>query len=128
VLAEEAVDRCYHATAVLLPDGRVLSAGGGEYAPTNNVANPANDTHVDAQLFSPPYLFRGPRPTFSGAPDELFYAESFELHVAQADAIAKVTWIRLGSVTHSFFGVRPGETRAGASPSPESSSGRAAAR
>jgi len=102
VLAEEAVDRCYHATAVLLPDGRVLSAGGGEYAPTNNVANPANDTHVDAQLFSPPYLFRGPRPTFSGAPDELFYAESFELQVAQADAIAKVTWIRLGSVTHSF--------------------------
>ena len=102
VLAEEAVDRCYHATAVLLPDGRVFSAGGGEYAPENNVANPAKDTHIDAQLFSPPYLFRGPRPTFSGAPDELSYAEKFDLKVAQADAIAKVTWIRLASVTHSF--------------------------
>jgi galactose oxidase len=101
VMAEEAVDRCYHATAVLLPDGRVLSAGGGEYAPENNVANPAKDTHADAQLFSPPYMFRE-RPTFSGAPDQLFYGQAFELKVAHADAIAKVTWIRLASVTHSF--------------------------
>jgi hypothetical protein len=39
-------DRCYHATAVLLPEGRVFSAGGGEYAPENNVANPTKDTHA----------------------------------------------------------------------------------
>ena len=32
-MASEAVDRCYHSTAVLLPDGRVFSGGGGEYAP-----------------------------------------------------------------------------------------------
>jgi galactose oxidase len=101
VMAEEAVDRCYHATAVLLPDGRVLSAGGGEYAPEINVANPAKDTHADAQLFSPPYMFRE-RPTFTGAPDQLFYGQAFELKVANAEAIAKVTWIRLASVTHSF--------------------------
>jgi galactose oxidase len=101
VMAEEAVDRCYHATAVLLPDGRVFSAGGGEYAPENNVANPAKDTHADAQLFSPPYMFRE-RPTFSGAPDQLFYGQAFELKVANAEAIGKVTWIRLASVTHSF--------------------------
>jgi galactose oxidase len=102
VLAEEAVDRCYHSTALLLPDGRVFSAGGGEYAPANNVANPPGDTHADAQLFSPPYLFRGPRPTFTGAPDAVFYAQTFDLTVPQPDKIAKVTWIRLGSVTHSF--------------------------
>jgi alpha-amylase len=41
LMAEEAVDRCYHSTAVLLPDGRVFSAGGGEYAPVMNVANAA---------------------------------------------------------------------------------------
>jgi galactose oxidase len=102
VLAEEAVDRCYHATAVLLPDGRVFSAGGGEYAPQNNVANSPKDTHSDAQFFSPPYLFRGPPPTFTGAPDSLSYGQAFQLRVPRAAEIAKVTWIRLGSVTHSF--------------------------
>jgi hypothetical protein len=101
VLAEEAVDRCYHSTALLLPDGRVLSGGGGEYAPVPNVANPARDTHADAQFFSPPYLFRGARPTFTGAPDAVSYGQAFELAVPQADRISKVTWIRLGSVTHS---------------------------
>jgi galactose oxidase len=101
VMAEEAFDRCYHATAALLPDGRVFSAGGGEYAPVQNVANPPKDTHVEAQLFSPPYMFRE-RPTFSGAPDQLVYGQAFELKVANAGVIAKVTWIRLGSVTHSF--------------------------
>ena len=102
VLAEEAVDRCYHATALLLPDGRVFSAGGGEYAPQNGVANPTKDTHADAQFFSPPYLFRGPRPAFTGAPEEIRYAETFELRTEHPESIAKVTWIRLGSVTHSF--------------------------
>ena len=102
LLAEEATDRCYHGTALLLPDGRVLSAGSGEYAPENNVANPARDTHADAQLYSPPYLSRGPRPASAGAPNEISYADSFDLQTAQADTIAKVTWIRLGSVTHSF--------------------------
>jgi galactose oxidase len=102
ILAEEAVDRCYHATALLLPDGRVLSAGGGEYAPQNDVANPTKDTHADAQLFSPPYLFRGPRPTFTGAPQEMRYAQTFDLKTEDPESITKVTWIRLGSVTHSF--------------------------
>jgi galactose oxidase len=67
VMADEATDRCYHSTAVLLPDGRVLSAGGGEYAPNNpalppNQSNPSGDSHKDAQLYSPPYLMKGPRP------------------------------------------------------------------
>ena len=37
-LAPEAVDRCYHSTAVLLPDGRLFSGGGGEYAPVVGVS------------------------------------------------------------------------------------------
>jgi galactose oxidase len=101
-MAAEDVDRCYHSTAVLLPDGRVLSAGGGEYAPTNNVANPAKDSHTDAQLFSPPYLFAGPRPTIAGAPSEVSYAQAFDVQSPEADKIVKVNWIRLASGTHSF--------------------------
>ena len=59
VMASEDVDRCYHSTAILLPDATVLSAGGGEYAPRNDgVQNDPKDTHKDAQIFKPPYLFR----------------------------------------------------------------------
>jgi hypothetical protein len=58
MMAAEQTDRCYHSTAVLLPDGRVLSAGGGEFQ-LGSAANPAKDSHRDAQIFSPPYLFQG---------------------------------------------------------------------
>ena len=67
-----------------------------------NVANPADDSHQDAQLFSPPYLFRGARPTVQNAPQNISYGKDFELLVPQANEIVKVTWIRLASVTHSF--------------------------
>ena len=103
-LAAEAVDRCYHSTAVLLPDATVLSAGGGEFFPVEAVKqeNDPLDSHRDAQIFSPPYLFKGARPVISSAPDAASYGETFHVGTAQANDIEKVTWIRLSSVTHSF--------------------------
>jgi hypothetical protein len=103
-LAGEAVDRCYHSTAVLLPDATVLSAGGGEFFPVEGVTeeNDPVDSHRDAQIFSPPYLFKGPRPVISSAPDAVSYGETFHVETAQPADIGKVTWIRLSSVTHSF--------------------------
>ena len=53
-LASQTVYRGYHSTALLLPDGRVLSAGGRH--------------ERTAEVFSPPYLFKGARPTISSAP------------------------------------------------------------
>ena len=35
-------------------------------------------------------------------PDSLSYGQAFQLRVPRAAEIIKVTWIRLGSVTHSF--------------------------
>jgi PKD repeat protein len=93
-LASSAVTRGYHSTSILLPDGRVLHAGSGD---TDNAPDEMN-----AELFSPPYLFKGPRPTLSAAPSRVGYGTSFRVVTPDASAIAKVSLIRLGSATHAF--------------------------
>jgi galactose oxidase len=93
-LSSNAVMRDYHGTALLMPDGRVLVAGGSEAAGTPNQKN--------AEIFSPPYLFRGDRPTIEGAPATLQYGQSFRISTVDAGSIAKVSLIRLGAVTHAF--------------------------
>jgi galactose oxidase len=103
-LAAEQVDRCYHSTALLLPDATVLSAGGGEYRPIEgqDLENDPQDTHRDGQVFSPPYLFKGPRPEITSAPDSVGYGATFDVATPQPQDIAKVSLIRLSSVTHAF--------------------------
>jgi hypothetical protein len=86
--------RLYHSTAVLLPDGRVLSAGGGLGA--------GYPTHKNLEVYSPPYLFRGDRPTIASAPGAIAYGASFALGVPNAARIAAVSLVRLSSHTHSF--------------------------
>jgi hypothetical protein len=88
--------RLYHSVALLLPDGRVLSAGGGH--PKDGEHD--DDDHRDAEIYSPPYLFRGPRPTITYAPPAVPYGKPF--FVGTPDAVAGVTLIRLSSVTHGF--------------------------
>jgi galactose oxidase len=105
-LAAEKTDRCYHSTAVLLPDGRVLSAGSGEFllneTTPQQVANDPQDSHTGAQVFSPPYLFKGPQPEITSAPALVHYGDTFEVGTAQPAEIGIVSWLRLSSVTHSF--------------------------
>jgi hypothetical protein len=94
-MASMQVPRLYHSTALLLPDGRVLSAGGGRPAAT------ATTDNENAELFSPPYLFKGARPTVSSAPATVGYGETFFIGTPDA-GIASVTLARLSSVTHAF--------------------------
>lgn len=86
-LASGLAFRGYHSTTVLLPDGRVLSAGG------RLVRN--------AQVFSPPYLFKGPRPTIGSAPDVLTPGTRFFVSTPDT-GIQKVTLVAMGSTTHAF--------------------------
>ena len=53
-LAPAAVARQYHSTALLLPDGRVLTGGGG----ICGACNRAGYLRRDQEIFTPPYLYR----------------------------------------------------------------------
>jgi hypothetical protein len=86
--------RVYHSTTMLLPDGRVMSAGSGDGGgPTQQ---------FNYELYSPPYLFKGPRPSYTLAGSAIHYNTPFTVTSSDAASIRKVTIIRLASTTHSF--------------------------
>ena len=103
-LAAQAVTRQYHSTALLLPDGRVLSSGGGICGTCDQVGYLAKN----AEIFTPPYLFKtdgsgepAARPQITGAPDTVAYGTTFQITTPSAASIRKVGLVRLGSQTHS---------------------------
>ncbi len=96
------VPRLYHSNTLLLPDGRILSAGGGQ-PPAISQQNQFN-----AEFYSPPYLFNpdgtpatASRPIIASLPTSVGYNQQFTVQTQNVIA-AKVLWIRLGVVTHSF--------------------------
>ena len=58
-MADKNQFREYHAVTLLIPDGRVITTGGTVI----EFGNPPNSADVEA--FSPPYLFRGVRPSIA---------------------------------------------------------------
>jgi len=102
-LATEPENRGYHSTTLLLPDARILSAGGFPGA---------DPERMYARVYSPPYLFDpttnllAPRPAIDTAPDTVAYASTqaqfYICLTGAATQIAKVSLIRAGQVTHGF--------------------------
>ena len=89
----EAASRLYHSTALLLPDGRVLVAGGGAPGPVTN---------TNAQIFSPDYLAAN-RPSIDGvSTTDVKPGDGIGINVTSAVDIGRVTLVKTGSVTHSF--------------------------
>jgi hypothetical protein len=86
------VPRLYHSVALLLPDGRVITAGSNPHR---------RDDELRLELYHPPYLFRGPRPFIESAPSAVTYGEAFDIHTPQADEIRWAQLIRPMAVTHS---------------------------
>src|SRR5690349_17331036 len=111
-LADNAVVRIYHGTALLLPDARVLYTGSGGAAGAVDELN--------YEIYSPPYFFHGARPAITGTlPGQVQYGQALTVTTPDAAAISKVTFIRFSSVTHAFdqsarlvpltFSATPGE-------------------
>jgi hypothetical protein len=98
-LARAQTPRLYHSTALLLPDARVLVAGGGRQ---NGRSQPDPADQANAEIFSPPYLFKGPRPVIATAPSTLAYGGTFDVATPDAARIATVVLMAPGAVTHAF--------------------------
>jgi hypothetical protein len=95
--------RQYHSTAALLPDGRVMTGGGG----VCGVCTAKGYLEKNVEYFTPPYLYKNDgsgqlatRPVISTAPTQVSLNSSFAIGTAQAASIKKVALIRLGAPTH----------------------------
>jgi hypothetical protein len=92
------VPRLYHSTALLLPDGSVMTAGLDE---AFNLP-PFNYPEYRLEVYRPPYLFRGPRPQLQSAPETVTYGAQLTVSCSSADSIKSAALLRAGSCTHSF--------------------------
>lgn len=109
-LSSASRDRTYHNSAVLLRDGSVLVGGHAPIpahygASANHLGPPFANNFKDPsfQIFRPPYLYRGPRPTITEAPDAVPTQGTFSLTVPVADATNPgfhVVLSRLPATTH----------------------------
>lgn len=99
-LAIDPIKRGYHSTAILLPDARVLCAGGNHHSGTFTDLQKAN-------IFCPPYLFKANgdtavRPVVTCAPDTIGLGLKFSILVDNAASVSKACLIRSASTTHGF--------------------------
>ncbi len=96
-LAPQAVPRVYHSVGLLLPDGRVLSSGGG-------LCGGCATNHPDVEILTPPYLLNAngtaaTRPTMSSAPTDATLGTT--IAVAASSGVKSFALMRLSSSTHA---------------------------
>ena len=93
VAASSNIYRGYHSTATLLPDGRVLTAGGEH---DHHGAGPTVN-NTNAEVYEPAYLHNGPRPTITDAPETVSYGQTFFVQTPDAASIARALMVVPGS-------------------------------
>jgi hypothetical protein len=82
--------RGYHSVSVLVPDGRVLTAGGPD----------GFDNQFNMEIFSPPYLFMGPRPTVTAVPTTVGHGNPITITTPTESSIGSVALLRPAAITH----------------------------
>ncbi|MGA7955076.1 MAG: galactose oxidase-like domain-containing protein [Gloeobacterales cyanobacterium] len=103
LMATAKVPRLYHSTALLLPDGRVVAAGGNPEGGKSVTWEPPDpEEEMRLEVFSPPYLFKSPRPKVDAVPTEWQYGQTVTIQSPQSGAIKWASLIKNGVTTHSF--------------------------
>jgi hypothetical protein len=94
-------DRAYHSTALLLPDGRVMS-GGDDLSPTTDGTRQGSSPDDTIEIYSPPYLYRGTRPAITSGPAHLAWNEPFSVGFTKAAGrtFSSAVLIAPGASTH----------------------------
>jgi len=97
-LAHMHVPRLYHAAAVLLPSGEILTSG------TDKLYNifPFQHPEQRIEVFKPPYLFKGPRPVIAAVPEKVTYGQTFDVGTPDAGAVTMACFMAPSATTHSF--------------------------
>ena len=93
VVAPITVPRGYHATTILLSDGRILVSG----------TTPYGNEELRMEVYSPGYLFKGERPIITRVPESISYGEPFEVEYESKEGLMRsAVLVRPGSMTHAF--------------------------
>lgn len=87
--------RGYHNVSLLLPDGRVLVAGGRDVSTQESVEKPS------LRYYYPHYMF-APRPRILTAPTQLAFGTPFSILSVGPRPPAEIVLVGLGAMTHSF--------------------------
>ncbi|MGX6600614.1 galactose oxidase-like domain-containing protein [Micromonosporaceae bacterium Da 78-11] len=96
--AESTIGRNYHAEAILLPDARVVTLGSDPlYDPSGKNAGTFEQR---IEIYSPPYLFKGPRPVLAGAPGEMSRGATVHVSTPDARRVGSARLVRPSAVTH----------------------------
>jgi len=87
--------RGYHNVSLLLPDGRVIIAGGRDIVTGGSAEKPS------FRMYYPQYMYVADRPAITNAPSNLSFGQGFPLSGSNRPP-AMAMLISLGSMTHSF--------------------------
>lgn len=118
--------RAYHSSALLLPDGRVVSAGDDYNGRFTGAESARNFLQDSAEIYEPPYLFDGnskaPRPRLLGAPKRTKWNRTVSLRVRAARRnrpVTRAVLVAPGATTHAvdmnqrYLPLRVSKTRRG---------------
>lgn len=105
--------RLYHSGALLLETGEVITTGSEmnnyyDNNPTPKDCFPTVDTvctdpfNYNIERYTPPYLTGGSRLEIKSAPDATTHDSLIEVKVSSPQDVARVTFIRVGTTTHSI--------------------------